>query len=237
MDMRLYEKIIDDAHGIPHIDNVTIQGLGEPLLDPLLEDRLRYTYGKLRTLVFTNGSFLTAERFHSLVDAGLSALVVSVNAVSQDQHTRIMGLKDKFDDVVSACEYVIENKPDDFGFQVHATLNGDTFTASDRESFETSWGEYALVRPEGNWAGKNRTLPWDFSASGCCRRAIGMIYVLWDGTVTACCTDPTGRLTFGNLSEQSIREVYNSPEYTKFREDHWEGRPFLYDICRGCKSI
>ena len=44
-------------------------------------------------------------------------------------------------------------------------------------------------------------------------------------------------MTFGNVNDQSISEIYNSEAYVKFREDHANDRADLYDICKVCTRI
>src|SRR3990172_8701670 len=69
MDVKLSDKILDDAAANPQIDNVAFSGLQEPLTDKHLEQRIAYIK-KLRpdiyTEVYTNGTMLVPERFDSL---------------------------------------------------------------------------------------------------------------------------------------------------------------------------
>jgi radical SAM protein with 4Fe4S-binding SPASM domain len=44
------------------------------------------------------------------------------------------------------------------------------------------------------------------------------ISVICDGTVPHCCMDSTGKYGFGNVNEQSLLEIYNSPKFRVMRE-------------------
>lgn len=236
-------RLLDDAAKSDKISIVIFHGLNEPLLDDRLEFFTKYIKDKrpdITVVIFTNGVFMTPNRFDSLRDAGVGSIVVSLNAISQEQHTRIMGLKGKFDTVVENCLYAIANKGDvDFG--VHAVINDDTFTAEDGEKFIQKWGVsthggVGLLVREGNWAGDNRTT-YEFSPNQCCFRATSSIYVTCEGTVTACCFDPYGKLDFGNIKEQSLQEIYSNEKYSRFRQDHVNDEADKWEVCKNCTRI
>ena len=42
--------------------------------------------------------------------------------------------------------------------------------------------------------------------------------VLVDGSVVPCCYDYNGEIVFGNLFDQDVMEIWDSPIYTEFRE-------------------
>lgn len=249
MDMDLYKKIVIEAETIPEIGHIILQGLGEPLLDKLLEERFSLIR-RLERCVYTNGSLLTPKRFDSLMAAGVDKLIVSLNAVNAEQHEKVMGMKGKYDKIAAICHHIIQNKPEGLDFNIHAVGNGDQFTVEDKNLFFRQWGSkdsggYGRVVFEGNWAGDNRDLdrvkltpaiePID--PASCCLRALTQIYVLYDGTVTTCCFDQVGQMTFGNLGEQTIKEVYNSEKFTQFREDHWNNKADRWEICNHCSRI
>jgi hypothetical protein len=237
MPMDLFRRIIDEATDIPQIDNVVLNGLNEPLLDRFLTERYAYIHskGRFKEALYTNAVYLTPKRLDELRAAGLTFLVISLNAVDAAQHERIMGLKDKFDIVCANAEYAIASGVD---VEVHAVSNGDQFTAADSAAFIKRWGMkryggHGKVIVELNWAGENRTVR-SFTPNECCVRAIAQINVLCDGRVTTCCADMLGTQVFGNLTTQTIREVYNSEAYTLFRGAHAVDNADKYQICKVC---
>jgi radical SAM protein with 4Fe4S-binding SPASM domain len=250
MSMELFKKLMDEMATIPQVGVMVPQGIGEPLLDPHLDERLAYCRDlDIYTWFFTNGYKLTKERFGRLIESGLDALVVSLNAINAKQHEQIMGVPGKFDHVVEMCNYIINNKPKDFDFSIHTVYNGDSFTKPDMLEFAMRWGMknggtgYGKIIEEGNWGGLNRMAPvkdghYLIGSDKGCWRANNLIYVLWDGKVTMCCYDPYGeKAIFGDLSKQTIREVYSNPEYIKFREHHWNNQATKNEHCRNCTRI
>jgi hypothetical protein len=61
--------------------------------------------------------------------------------------------------------------------------------------------------------------------------------VLWDGRVSLCCFDAKGEVVFGDLKEQTLREVYTSPEWVRYRETHGRGEKKGLRLCEGCTEI
>lgn len=243
MDMDLFRKIVDETVDIPHFTEFNIVGLGEPTLDRFLVDRVWYVHQKLPTIrivIFSNGVALTNKLFDSLKEAGLSTLIVSLNAVRAEQHEKIMGLKGKFEQVCANIDYAIANR-EHVEVEVHAVCSEPDFPLSDGPAFYSRWGHrahtgYGQLVGEMNWAGDNRTIA-PFKPNEGCIRALGGVYIRQDGVLTACCFDPTGRLPFGNVKTQTIREIYNSEKYLKFREAHNENRADEYEICKGCTRV
>ena len=243
MSMDLFKKILDDAATIDHITQVCITGLGEPTLDAKLVEKVRYARVRKPNAfidIFTNGVYLTPNKFDELVDAGISSVQVSLNAINEAQHFGVMGLRDKFDMVCANIDYAIANRGK-VNVEVRAVINGDVFTNTDGHEFYERWGirgkgGHGMLINEGNWAGDNRTIR-KFDPSEACFRALAQIYVMFDGRVSTCCFDPTGKQIFGDLREQTLREVYAGTNYLNFREAHNDGRAEEYAVCKGCTRI
>lgn len=243
MPMDLFRKIIDDASTIPQITEVAFAGLAEPLLDRHLVERIAYTRKtcpEKRTEMYTNGVFLSPERFNALKSAGLQILVISLNAVNAEQHERQMGLKDKFDLVCANADYAIANRGSMY-ISVRAVVAGDAFTDEDMLVFGERWGNsrqggHGSLVSERNWAGENRTVV-KFDPNSCCMRALSQISIHRDGRVNLCCYDPRSVYPFGDLKTQTIREVYNAAGYVEFREWHRDNQAAKHPLCRVCSRV
>jgi radical SAM protein with 4Fe4S-binding SPASM domain len=240
MSMDLYRKIVDEAATIPLIDQVVLHGLGEPVLDRHLEERIEYAR-QVRPgwsiEIYTNGVYLDPARFESLKAAGLTSVVFSVNAVRSEQHEAVMGLVGKYVTVCENATYAIANRGE-VGVEIHAVSNDDQFTEADRIEFYSLWGSayhggHGVCVREMNWAGLNRTMV-EIKSNECCARAIGQIYVMYDGRVTMCCLDPSGQTVFGDLNKQTIKEVYNSDYYSMFRGLHSADKAAVFKQCKTC---
>lgn len=244
MTMDLYKKILDDAATISQIGQVTITGLGEPLLDAKLIDRVIYTRKMMPTAfidMYTNGSYLTPAKFESLKAAGISCISVSLNATSTKQRQDIMGLDD-YEKVCEYIDYAIAHRGD-VGILVKAVVNNDSFTGKHGESFQARWGRagsdgFGQIVWEGNWAGDGRMAGPPRTLNASCARALGQIYVTYDGRVTPCCFMPDANVVcLGDLRTQTIREVYNGEWYADFRSDHNDSKGTKHSFCAACTAI
>jgi len=76
----LFSKIIDQLAALGFKGKIALQGFGEPLLDPLLEQRIREARTKLPEAyitINTNGRLLTPEKLQALIKAGLSHVYIT----------------------------------------------------------------------------------------------------------------------------------------------------------------
>jgi radical SAM protein with 4Fe4S-binding SPASM domain len=238
----LFRKIIDEASGIDGIDQVTLTGLGEPLQDPSIVERTAYARSKLPKAdinLFTNGSRLDARLAARLKRAGLSRIFISLNAVSAERRRDVMGLDD-WEKVIEGIKATAALSGNGFKLTVTAVAAQDIMEPADVDLFMKAWGPakdggLGRICLEGNWAGAVRHMR--FAGRKACLRALGMIMILWNGDMVACCHDPEGALKFGNVAEQTIREIYASAEYVRFRELHFLDRRNEIPLCSDCTTI
>ena len=84
MDFDLFKKVVDEcaALGITH---VRVHNYGEPFLDKQLVEKVRYAKqrGIAEVGMISNGSLITEEIARGMIDAGLDAINISVDAVRQ----------------------------------------------------------------------------------------------------------------------------------------------------------
>ena len=89
-ELERYRQIIDDgvARGLC---SVALNAINEPLLRPDLPKFVAYARdaGVLDIIIHTNGMLLTETMSRALVEAGLTKLMVSLDAVSQSTYDRI----------------------------------------------------------------------------------------------------------------------------------------------------
>jgi len=246
MEMPLFRRIIDEAATIPAIDHITITGLGEPLLDRFLVDRIRYIRSVLPSIlldIYTNGSFLRPALADQLIAAGLSVLYVSLNAVSASKRLAVMKLDD-YERVVEYINYAKAAAEAAGGATrviVKAIVAKDLMEGSESSQFVEIWkgdwdrGGAAFRHLEGNWAGS--MWPVRVPLQGACDRALNQFMVLQDGRVSLCCFDANGREILGDLNAQTIREIFNGSHATGIREAHYSGRRNDVAICAQCTGI
>jgi radical SAM protein with 4Fe4S-binding SPASM domain len=74
------------------------------------------------------------------------------------------------------------------------------------------------------------------SVDGYCPAPNEQFVILWDGTVTVCCTDYEGTLNMGNVHQQSIEEIWTGPKWKRLRGTMWQN-VLESKTCRVCKGV
>jgi MoaA/NifB/PqqE/SkfB family radical SAM enzyme len=233
MDMDLYRKVVDEcaALGITH---VRMHNYGEPFLDRRLVEKVRYakTRGIAEVGMISNGSLITRDVAQGLIDAGLDAINISVDASGKDTFERTRVNLD-YDIVVDNIRTLVDLRREAGRTRPKLILSFvRQEDSADERAFIETWRDVAdkiHVTDLHNWAG---TLHTHSDVAYPCYRLWLTFTVLWDGRVSLCCADFDGRHVLGDLRTSTIREIWNAPAYRAVRRQHLEsGGP---EICRSC---
>ncbi|MDP2924127.1 MAG: radical SAM protein [Candidatus Omnitrophota bacterium] len=84
-----FKEIVDDSADLK-VDNIILQGDGEPLMHPNFLDMIRYIREKkIKALFFTNGSFLNKQIAEEIINLRVEEIYCSLPAGSQESYERI----------------------------------------------------------------------------------------------------------------------------------------------------
>lgn len=233
MSVELFRKIVDEcaALGITH---VRMHNYGEAFIDRKLVDKVRYAKerGIREVGVITNGSLMTDEVARGMIEAGLDAINISVDASGREvfESTRI-GLK--YDTVIANIERLVRIRAELGRSRPKLILSFvRQNNSADEQAFIEHWRRVAdkiHITDLHNWAG---TLNTRSDVNYPCYRPWLTFTVLWDGRVSLCCADFDGHTILGDLTSSTIQEIWNGEPYRAVRAEHLEsGGP---DICRNC---
>jgi MoaA/NifB/PqqE/SkfB family radical SAM enzyme len=233
MSRELFRKVVDECAALS-ITHVRMHNYGEAFLDRYLADKVRYAKEKgiKEVGMISNGSLITEKVARAIIEAGLDAINISVDAGGREvfDRTRI-GLN--YDKVIANIERLVRIRAE-LG-RVHPKLilsfvrQNDS---ADEQAFIEHWRGVAdkiHITDLHNWAG---TLNHESGVNYPCYRPWLTFTVLWDGRVSLCCADFDARTVLGDLNTQTIRDIWNSDAYRAVRREHLEsGGP---DVCRAC---
>jgi hypothetical protein len=233
MDADLYRKVVDEcaALGIRH---VRLHNYGEPFVDRHLSEKVAYAKqrGIAEVGVISNGSLIDEQVARDVIEAGLDAINISVDASGREvfESTRV-GLK--YDKVIANIERLVRIRGE-LG-RTHPKLILSFVrqdNSEDERAFIDHWRTIAdkiHITDLHNWAG---TLNRESDVRFPCYRQWLTFTVLWDGRVSLCCADFDGRVVLGDMRSSSIREIWEGEGYRQVRREHLEsGGPA---ICRAC---
>ncbi len=233
MSFELFCKIVDECTelGITH---VRVHNYGEPFIDRRLVEKVRYAKqrGIREVGMISNGSLITEQVARGMIEAGLDAINISVDASGKEvfEATRV-GLK--YDKVIANIERLVRLRAEAGRRRPKLILSFVRQNNSvDEQAFIEHWKSVAdkiHITDLHNWAG---TLNRESDVNYPCYRPWLTFTVLWDGRVSLCCADFDGRTVLGDLNTSTIREIWNAEPYRNARRLHLEsGGP---DICRAC---
>jgi MoaA/NifB/PqqE/SkfB family radical SAM enzyme len=233
MTVDLFRKIVDECVelGITH---VRMHNYGEAFIDKRLVEKIRYAKEKgiAEVGVISNGSLLTDDVVRGMIEAGLDAINISVDASGREvfESTRI-GLK--YDKVIGNVERLVRIRSEMGRRRPKLILSFvRQNNSADEQAFIEHWKAIAdkiHITDLHNWAG---TLNTESDVTYPCYRPWLTFTVLWDGRVSLCCADFDGHTILGDLNTSTIKDVWNAEPFRLVRRQHLEsGGP---DICRSC---
>lgn len=251
MDNATFERIIEEAVAnnvkvlSPYLQN-------DPLVDRNMHERIeiiRSIRGKKpfpKTKIITNGGLLSEERAYNLIKAGLEYIVFSVHGVDKQIYDGIMQ-GPKFEQVIENIERLVRIK-DELGarnpnIEVWAVLTKEV--EAQLEQTKTFWKERG-IRFKGRQL-DNRANPdiidtsemagedveWKFAFY--CTIPFWRAWILWNGDMVLCCVDWERTKVFGNIHENSIKEIWNGKEYKEYRQ-RMKNRDLEGTLCEHCQG-
>jgi radical SAM protein with 4Fe4S-binding SPASM domain len=254
MDFNLFKKCMDDTARFPNkVKVLRFVGIGEPLLHKNIADMVEYAVSKgVANIVeiVTNGSLLTHAMTDSLISAGLSRLVVSLQGTSKDKYREVCGTNIEFDDLVENLQYFFNNKGSAQMYLkiVDCALDGK----EDEQKFYDIFGdicdtiaiEHAVpihsgVDFENVLKDKDMSLTQfglPVSEVQICPQPFFTMQINPDGKVVPCYQISYPAI-MGDNNHQTMQEIWNGEAYRTFRRAMLDGRDRVNGVCRKCNFI
>lgn len=247
-----YRKIIDDLKQFPDkIKTLRLYKEGEPLLNKRLPDMIQYARrcDVAQNIDFTtNGSLLTRDLNLALIDAGLSRIVISVEALSEEGYREISGAKIDFEGFCATIAHLYEHRK---GCQVCIKTTDWGLQGQDPQRFfdlfEIMCDEIYLEHITPVWP-EHSPLPkkTDFSVgiygntvrkTQVCPYLFYSICVNSDETVSACLMDWQHKLIVGNAATESLVDIWDGTRMQELRKQHLEEKRESMAVCGQCGQL
>lgn len=253
MDLGLYEKVIHELK--PYLYYINLYFQGEPMMHPDFFSFPALTDG-IKTVVSTNGHFLTDGNPEKLIKSGLNKLIVSLDGMNQETYSQYRQ-KGEFRRVTEGIRNVAaarvkmhssmklevqflvnrynENQIEEvrrFAKDVSASLKLKSMQViSDNDAVKWMPARGRFRRYE-EIKGENtirNSMP-----DRCLRLWLNPV-ITWDGLVVPCCFDKDAEFVMGDLKKDSFRTIWKNDRYREFREMVLTRRSSI-GICRNCTS-
>ena len=236
MKLDLFKKVIDEAVA-GGTKAITLASRGEPTMNKNIAEMIEYTKGKFFDVKLnTNGTRLTEDLCHKIIQSGVTELVFSIDAEKKDLYEKIR-LRGKFDNVIENIKMfhrVRKQYPSSLitttasGVFFHEEQNIESFT----KYFEEIVDNVVAVKIQNRWNTYINDLHPDLTSP--CNYLWERMYVWFDGKCNPCDVDYKSMLQVGDITQNSISEIWHGRTYKKIREDHIEKKRSGWNPCDRC---
>jgi radical SAM protein with 4Fe4S-binding SPASM domain len=244
----LFTKIIDEIAEVDKNVRVWMVFFGEALLlkrkNPSIFDMISYAKEKGLTDVVlnSNANLLDQEAAKGLINSGLDAIYIGLDAITPETYAKLR-VGGNYQEAVQNTIHLIKlkkllnsDKPEVFVQFVAMDENKDE--EKDFIKFWKKQGAIVKIRPKVSWAGEINVpnLILDNKDRWPCHWAMQTMSITDTGKVVTCAVDLDAKFVAGDVSKNSIKEIWNGKlkelrglHKAKFFED-------LPDHCRDCKD-
>jgi radical SAM protein with 4Fe4S-binding SPASM domain len=244
----LFQKIVDEIAVENPSARVWMVFFGEALMlrkrKPTIFDKIRYAKEKGLTDVVlnSNANLLDEEAAQALIDCGLDAIYIGIDAFSAEAYARIR-VGGRHDRVVRNVRHLLKLQREQRAStpRVYVQFVEMDDNAGEKEDFIKFWtaeGAQVKIRPKVSWAGQieapNLVLSNDDRWP--CYWAMQSMSITDQGKVVTCAVDLDARFVAGDVNQQSLKSVWNTT-LKKLRHHHIEQRwDALPEVCRNCRD-
>ena len=212
-----------------------LHGYGEPFLDKYLIKRLEACKKRnIPTYFSCTPATMTVEKAVKAMEAGLTVLKFSLDAMDDEKIKTIRGKKANYDEAINKIHKLLEIKKER-GFKTifvpcMIALNTNEESKKMHKKFIDFWKEkdvFAYVKSQDNrwlfeqdkklknnshYAKQYCEYPWTSST------------VMAEGNVVPCTQISNNEIVLGNVNENSLQEIWNGKKYQELRKMHITGK-------------
>ena len=257
MPLEMSKYILDECS--PYVDQINqldFFGLGEPLLDPYLFERIKYAKEKgFRNIaISTNADLLDKEKQKKLLETGIDTILFSIDGVKKETHEKIRrGVK--FERVVDNCQGIIRMR-DEGNYKTRFVMRfiRQDINKNEWEPFKRFWKpklsrekkDLMIIYDMHTWGGErfskdavlNKKKRDPEIEKKPCHRINELLIILTDGTVPLCNEDfHHAKYNFGNVKDKSPIEIFNCEKFNRIRKIHSEGKKNTLELCKDCTVL
>ena len=235
----IFKKIADEAG--PYGAWLRVSGGGEPMLHPQAVELFEYAKkAGCRLGLITNGSRFDNEKFDRLLNAGVDMIEFSVDAADEETYSRVRPGLD-WNRLVESVRNVVKMRNEKKA-STKITASGINQTGVDIDAVASFW------EPLVDKFQKRKYLTWgineDHSADPVpylppeeripCPFLFERLNIDSRGKVMVCGFDIRAVTNMGNISKQSIKDVWQGKGFEHFRRLHLERKGDRIPLCRDC---
>lgn len=242
LDFDLFKKIIDDASQIG-VRDVDLFLHGEPLLHPYLDKMIQYIKSKhLRVEIATNAMALNREKMKAILHSGLDRndrLRFSILGHSKETHEKIQSGVNHERVIKNVFEFLeLQKKIQAKGPTVKIAFYVVPENEHEKKLFMKYWqgkvDQVMVPNASKSFREYKRRMNVTSPRKKYCWDLWSRMTIFWNGDVTVCCLDVDGDFVFGNLRNETIREIWNNEKLISLKKTHKERNFQKFPLCAKC---
>jgi radical SAM protein with 4Fe4S-binding SPASM domain len=256
LNLKLYKNILNELGD--KLWYLLLYNQGEPFLHEQFFEFIELAKKKgIYVTTSTNGHFLAKEEFiERLVKSGLDSIIISLDGADKKTYEKYRYNGDfnkvfKGIERLSDCKRKMNSDTPKILLQFLLMKHNEHQLVKIKQQSKTLGADRLLVKtfqiedrnkaltflPRQEKYNRYKIEKENFNqkkiVSKNCSRLWYSTVILSDGRVVPCCFDKNGKFSFGNIKDKSLKEIWTSDGYKKFRSQITRDREF-FEICRNC---
>lgn len=260
MSSEIYEKILQDVREFPHrIKLFEMFAYGEPLCNPMLADMISRAKkaGVVDKIAFTtNGLLFNRDNIDAILESGVDIIRISLQGLDEETYYKICGVKMNMKKFLSTLSYLYDRKKMRGGgcsirVKIADTALRDVQNGKEKlmdmfgaiadsvyiEHIIPMFSDVAYDEIDPDIAGNTlngRENVKQTSVNLVCHRPFYRLRVAANGLVTAACCDTPHDFVYGNILENSLKELWYGKRHEALLKMLLNGKRFQHPICGKC---
>lgn len=236
IDFELFKKIVDEIES-QRVYSLRLSWRGESLLHPKFFEILKYCSGKFPEIAFlTNAELLTEKVAEALVQHGVTWVSISADGVGNVYNT--IRAPAVFEETIEKVQR-LKKLRDRAGARLPLIRVQSLASAAlvDKETFFDSWRDIAdRINIQSDEVRDFTSFnDDDFDPFYFCDRPFNRLTIGHDGRVYNCVADYDGKVIWGSVTDNTLKEIWTSAEATRVRKAFKQGKYFKeVSCCRVC---
>lgn len=247
IDWDLFRKIVDECARYrvrrfsPYLTN-------EPFADKELLERLEYVNKKMpwsKIVVTTNAHYLVPQMVDRILALSrpLHAIYISFQGIEKEAYEATMRGNMKFERTMENVTYLTDRIKKEKLARPEVWITMVDTKMIDAPKAIAYWKErgirakYTTLENRGGNVIQIDKLQKseEMTTYTTCTRLMKQAYIHFNGDVVLCCVDNSRKVVFGNLKEQSLHEIWNSPKAVEHRRRYLSHDFAGLPLCGTCK--
>ena len=245
MTMDVFTRILKEA-ALENVNNLVMHTVGESLLHPKIVDMIKMAKSRGFTVrLSSNGMLLNPAFSRALIESGLDQFRFSIEGATKKTYEAIRQGAD-FDTLLNNVK-TFRKLRDAAGKKPNITIGSIVMKETEPElgifyklfSPLVDSIEFTKLGNQGGQMNKafSTSSVESTTASGArypCKLLWSTVVMFWNGDLSCCCIDFDGKLIVGNIMNESLKSIWTSEKYKRFRMLHKTKRQNEMEMCGSC---